>query len=212
MVYPKELRYRQWYDTYRRFSATVISSLHIDVNQKTNLSLYTSVAVQRGLLSTSFHRIYFSNDSLAVEQLPTERYKFSAAGELRTFIRQNNISRTSLSLYADNFGIKAISIEEELLRKIRPGIYIGPFARGYAQSASRYFDKIRKHTFGSEYYTSDFDLSAFLSWQAGISLDLYPVKRWLHFFPVSRIGLRGSYYQRSDGLYYISSALLFTLK
>ena len=211
VVYPKELRYRQWYDTYRRFSATFNAALHLDINRKTNLSLYASAAIQEGLLITPFHRIYFSNDSVGVEQLPSERKKFAASGELRTFIG-NTISKTSLGGYTDNFGINALNLEQELVRKIKPGVYLGPFIRGYAQTASIYFDRIRKHAFENEYYTSDNDLSAFISWQAGLTVDLYPVKRLLRFFPVNRVGWRASYYQRSDGLYYLSTSLLFTLK
>lgn len=212
VVYPKELRYRQWYDTDRRTSGTFIAAHHQDINAKTTLSLYGSLALQQGLLSTPFHRIYFNNDSVAVEQLPSLRIKFAFSGEVRRFIGNHFISKTSAGIYTDNFGINALSLEEDISRKLRPGFYLGPFIRLYGQTASLYFAKTGEHLPDEQHYTSDYDLSEFFSAQAGLSLQLYPAGKLFNLFPVSKINFRGSYYQRSDGLHYLTTSLLLTLK
>ncbi len=212
VVYPKELRYRQWYDTYRRTSGTLIVAHHSDINLKTTLSLYGSFALQEGLLSTPFHRIYFNNDSVAVEQLPETRIKLAFSGELRRFAGHHYIAKTSASIYSDNYGINAMSLEEDLSRKIRPGFYLGPFFRVYGQTASKYFAKKGAHIPGEHHYTSDYDLSEFYAVQAGFSLQLYPAGNVFKVLPVTMINFRGSYYHRSDGLHFLTTSLLITIK
>ncbi|MBK7173903.1 MAG: DUF3570 domain-containing protein [Bacteroidales bacterium] len=73
LVYPQELRYREWFTHYRRHSMSMNLGITQIINKRNTAGVYPEISLQRGLLSTPFHRVYFSNDSVVVEKLPHQR-------------------------------------------------------------------------------------------------------------------------------------------
>ena len=201
LVYPEELRYREWFDIYRRQSYNLSFALYQVINQRMQLAIYPELVYQTGLLSTPFHRVYFNDAiTLKVENLPRTRWKIPLAAQLNTFIGSKVILRSYYRFYHDNFGINGHTLQFELPVKTSPLFTLTPLVRLYTQTPSRYFKPINGHPLDAEYYTSDYDLSRFTSYKLGIT------GRYALFKPVFRnstfqeIGLRYTYYKRSDQL------------
>lgn len=211
LVYPIELRSTDWFQNYRRQSYNLMSSYSILVNKKSQLAIFAGMSLQEGLLSTPFHRIYLTNGNTVVEKLPSQRIKIPWAVQLNFFISPQLILKQHVGLYKDNFDIHAISLEEELSWKANRKMYISVFTRAYAQTASSYFKKKGEHTANASFYTSDFDLSKFTSLNAGVEFFIHPLSDAKTRQVIKGIGIRASYYKRSDGLWAINGTLLLKL-
>lgn len=211
LIYPEELRGYVHLNKYRRLSGSFISAFLIDINKRINLSVQGSVTRQQGLLSTPFHRIYFSDRQLSIERLPDVRNKFGLSGTLRQFIGGRHIFRTTAGCYVDDWGLTAFTLEEDYQYKLKPGFYLGPFIRAYYQSGTHYFAAKGKHVHSDDYYTSDYDLSEFNALHFGLSIHHYPAGKIFKTIPLQRITFRAGYYTRSDGLNSFSGSLLLQL-
>lgn len=201
LVYPEELRDTAWFDIYRRQSYNLNLALFQVVNRRIQFAIFPEVVYQKGLLSTPFHRVYFNDGhTLRVENLPRERWKFPLGLQLNMFAGNNVIIRSYYRFYHDNFGINGHTFQLETPVKINPRLTVSPLLRFYTQTAAKYFRPYKEHDVNAAFYTSDYDLSAFNSYKAGISV------RYALFQPVFRhysfreAGLRYSYYKRSDHL------------
>lgn len=113
LIYPFELRTKEWYDTYKRDSYNIKIGFTRVLNKKNIIGLYPELTRQWGLLATPFHRIYFSDNSIAVENLPYERMKAAVALKVNSFVGGKTILKNALNLYSDNFGIVAVAVENE---------------------------------------------------------------------------------------------------
>ncbi len=211
LVYPIELRSTDWFKNYRRQSYNLMSSYSVLLSKKSQLAFFAGMSLQEGLLSTPFHRIYLTNGNTVVEKLPSQRIKIPMAVQLNSFISSHFILKQNIGLYKDNFDIHAITLEEELSWKVNPKTYLSIFARGYAQTASTYFKEKGKHSASSSFYTSDFDLSQFTSINTGIELFIHPLSSRKIDQVIKGIGIRASYYKRSDGLWAINGTILVKL-
>lgn len=201
LVYPVEMRDTDWFDIYRRQSYNLSVAFCQVINQRMQLAIYPELVYQTGLLSTPFHRVYFSDGiTLKVENLPRTRWKTPLAAQLNTFIGSKVILRSYYRFYHDNFGVTGHTLQFELPVKTSPLFTLTPLVRFYTQSPSKYFKPISEHKVAEEYYTSDYDLSRFTSYKLGIT------GRYALFKPIFRnstfreIGLRYTYYKRSDQL------------
>jgi hypothetical protein len=200
LVYPVELRDQQWFDIYRRSSYNLNLALYQVINQRMQLAIYPELVYQRGLLSTPFHRVYFNTGLVKVENLPRERWKVPLAVQLNSFIGNRVILRSYYRFYRDNFGITGHTFQLELPVKTGPSFTLSPLVRFYTQTPSRYFQPINQHLLTEDFYTSDYDLSKFSSYKLGIT------GRYALFKPVFKhsafqeVGLRYSFYKRSDQL------------
>ncbi|MBK7966456.1 MAG: DUF3570 domain-containing protein [Bacteroidetes bacterium] len=174
------------------------------------MAVFAGMSLQEGLLSTPFHRIYLTNGNTVVEKLPSQRIKIPLAFQLNSFITSQFILKQNLGLYKDNLNINAISLEEELSWKVNPKLYLSVFTRAYAQTAATYFKEKGKHHFNESFYTSDFDLSQFTSINTGIEFFILPLSA-AKINMIKGIGIRASYYKRSDGLWAINGSLLVKL-
>ncbi|MDX5428337.1 MAG: DUF3570 domain-containing protein [Bacteroidota bacterium] len=215
LIYPVELRYREWYDTYKRTSYRIGGSVTFFTGKSSNLSLSGDVVHQTGLLATSFHRVYFTDGSLAVENLPGSRTKIPIQMDFRTQLMNDLIGRFSVGYYWDDWDIKAPSLSAEIPIQFSPTFSLSPFYRWYQQQAASWFAPYQLHSPTEVYYTSDYDLSAFYSQKFGLGF------RWMPSLGIAGIprtkwsfrGLecRGGVYLRSDGLqaWFFSSAFLF---
>jgi hypothetical protein len=188
LVYPEELTDTTWFTIFRRTSYNVDAGLIQVLNKKMVLGIYPGIVYQTGLLSTPFHRVFFTDGSMRVENLPTTRWKVPLGIQLNSFIGKQVVLRLSYRFYYDDFGIHSGTYGIELPIKLSPRFTITPLFRFYKQSQSSFFKPYAQHSTTQENYTSDYDLSAFTSHKPGLALR------------IGHLGLRYSFYKRSDGL------------
>ena len=156
---------------------------------------------QQGLLSTPYHRAYFTDGSERVEKLPDKRWKLPLGIQLNSFIGDRYILRSYYRFYYDNFGVSAHTIELALAAELSLKFTLTPLFRFYVQNGSSFFSPYKKLDLHQEYYTSNYEFSSFNSYEAGLECrwaGLAAEKSNIYF---DEIGLRYSYYRRSDGLY-----------
>ena len=199
LIYPQELRNKKWFDDYRRNSFNVEFSFFQTINKRTALGIMPAVIYQKGLLSTPFHRVYFTDDSERVENLPGERWKIPVAIQLNRFIGSQFILKATYRYYWDDFGISAHTLTMEVPIKFSAVWTLLPSLRFYTQTNADFFKPYKKHDAAQEFYTSDYDLSNFNSYKIGMGFRYapYAVKRKTIF---NEIETRYSLYLRSDGL------------
>lgn len=208
LVYPIELRYRDWYDTYRRTSYNLSLALYQVINKRIQVAVFPELTYQKGLLSTPFHRVFFTDHSEKVEYLPEERWKIPIGLQANIFAGKRVVIRSYYRFYQDNIGVRSHTFQLELPVKISPQFSIAPHVRFYTQTASTYFRPYGQHEITAKYYTSDYDLSEFNSYKAGITLRYVPQAKLMRFYNWKELGLRYAYYKRSDGLYAHMMSLL----
>ncbi len=213
LVYPIELRTQEWSDTYLRNSYNVQLGLTQVINQRLIAGVFPAISYQKGILSTPFHRVYFNDETLKVERLPGERLKLPIGLRLNYFLGGRTILKGSYGFYWDTFGIVGHGIELETAIKLSPVLTIIPFGRIYSQSSADYFAETGQHLPEAAYYTSDYDLSAFQSYKAGISVRYAPLDYWTREFLFNEIRIRYAFYRRSDELqaHIISFSMSFSL-
>ncbi len=212
LVYPAELRYKEWYDTYRRTSYNLSFSWFQVVSRRVQIAIFPELVYQQGLLSTPFHRVYFTDGSLSVEYLPEERWKIPLGLQANIFAGSRLVIRSYYRFYQDNIGIRSHTFQLELPVKLSPQFSIAPHARFYTQTASRYFRPYGAHATTEQYYTSDYDLSAFNSFKTGLNLRYTPQAKLLRHYTFREIGLRYAWYKRTDGLQAHMFSLLLDFK
>jgi hypothetical protein len=200
LIYPSELRDTAWFDHYRRQSYNLKLGFTQVLNRRTLIGIFPEPAYQTGLLSTPFHRVYFKDTKVRVENLPTERLKLPVGLRVHYFLGKGTILKFNYGYYWDSFGIQSHSTEVEAALKASSNWIFTPFIRLYTQSASRYFRAYRQHLASEKYYTSDFDLSSFESFKGGMNLRYMPSKVIFKGIFFNEVNIRYSYYYRSNGL------------
>lgn len=199
LIYPVELRGTEWFDHYRRNSFNLSGEWVRTINERVLLAILPGISYQHGLLSTPFHRIYFTDGSEQVENLPEDRWKFPIGIRLNSFIGSMLVAQGFYRFYHDSFGINAHTLSIEIPVKFTTRLTVSPFARCYHQQGTRYFHPYGQHDPESTYFTSDYDLSDFNSLTVGSSLRLSPLSvNPRHAFRVLEV--RYSAYLRDDGL------------
>ena len=167
------------------------------VNKALQFSIIAEPTQQTGLLSLPFHRVYFTNGSMKVENLPSQRQKFPIGFRACYFIGDKLVSRIYYRYYEDNWGVKANTISLELPYKLSPFVSIAPFVRLYEQSAANYFAPYKQHLLSEKYYTSNYELSKLQSKLMGINLRFSPKTSDFIF---DMIEIRFSHYTQTTGL------------
>lgn len=200
LVYPVELRYKEWYNVFRRNSYNLKLGFTQVLNARNTLAIFPEFSYQQGLLATPYHRIYFSDGTEGVEQLPKERYKGAIAIKLNSFVDGNVILKNVIDYYTDNFGINALSFENETAFKIKPFLTLLPNFRLYTQKGSRYFAPYMQHSSTEHFYTSDYDLSSMQTYSAGIGLKHDPHKYLSKRFLYDSLILRYNFLHRTTNL------------
>jgi len=189
------------------------------LSKRLQASVSIEPVVQRGLLSTPFQRVYFfdSNPALGTpgqlgtaraEVLPRLRYKYPASLRLTYYATDLVQLRGFYRFYNDNFGIRAHTFELEVPVKVTPFFTLYPFYRYHTQTAADYFAPYLAHSATDEFYTSDYDLSAFSAHKAGVGLryaPLYGLGRFKTPFghgitKFKFLDLRYGYYRQSTSL------------
>jgi len=226
--YPTELR-EGFFDSRTIGTGTYSSSFtpFVDINRnsyslsvglsqilgkKVQGSIFADAVIQNGLLSTPFQRVYFGdvNDffidefQLAddIERLPDSRLKIPIGARLNYFLSDRFVVRSYYRFYYDDWGITAHTANLEIPIKLSDSFAIYPLYRYYTQSASDYFYEKEGAVSTLDFYTSDYDLSAFDAHQYGMGFrykDIF-TKSKIWMFGLKTIDLRINKYDRSNGL------------
>ena len=217
LIYPLELRPDLFFKTLKPLADDTRQSINFSINyshvftKDLQGSLTTDIVQQKGLLSTPFHRVFLDNNTTDIERLPDSRFKVAIGLKLNYYINDFISTRFFYRYYFDDFGVTANSFELELPIKVGKQFQVSPFYRFYLQSAADYFAAYQKNKAGSEFHTSDYDLSAFNSNLYGIQLRYTPLwDLWSGHFNIDSIDLRVAQYNRDDGLDAISISFGFS--
>ncbi len=200
LIYPVELRNTEWFDSYKRNSFNLSFGILQTINRRMSLGIYPGVSYQSGELATPFHRVYFTDDSKRVENLPGSRLKIPLGIQLNSFLGSRWIIRSYYRFYWDDFGIVAHTLSIESAIKVTRVLTFTPFVRLYKQTKADYFKPYAQHEIAQQFYTSDYDLSGFTSYKIGLSLRYAPFNMQ-HRLTFKDVELRYAYYNRSDGLH-----------
>jgi hypothetical protein len=176
MIYPKELRGKiiePEHDVKQLFDASV--TLTQVLNKRLKAALTIESVYQFGLLSTPFHRVYFTDTTHNIERLPAQRFKLPLGLHITYYINDWSILRSYYRYYSDDFGIKAHTIELETPLKVLPFIVLSPFYRFYTQTGSIHFKPFAGHEVNSMYHTSDYDLAPLNAHKYGVGLKYTPL-------------------------------------
>jgi hypothetical protein len=219
LIYPVELRPalgggglseddENYKSTSRRtYSATLTYNQVLTTRAQASLSL--DLVQQTGYLATPFHRVYVAGENVArIETLPDSRLKYPVSLRFNYSLSDLIVLRLQGRYYQDDFGITAQTINIETPLRMTQEYALIPFVRYHSQGESDYFAPFGAHVASNEFYTSDYDLSAFTSTKYGLGFRYYPLQPisqyglpWLaNSFYFKRIDLRVAYYDRSDGL------------
>lgn len=237
LIYPGEIRngdeYRygndeEDYDQDGRTTGTVSFTWSQVLTRKFQFAFLTDLVYQNGILNTPFHRVYFddglnilnpdTNPMLAFktmypENLPRTRFKLPLGLRAVYYLSDHLVVRAYYRYYYDDFGIRSHTASLELPIKIKSWLTVYPLYRYYRQTAATMFLPFGEHPLNDQFkplnnwYTSDYDLSAFTMHKYGLGARFSPVfglwrqKLWGKKELVFKyIDLRYAHYSRSDGL------------
>lgn len=170
------------------------------VNKRFQFAALLDVGYQQGLLATLYHRVYFNDNTLKVERLPSSRLRIPVGLRASYFIDDRFIIRSFLRYYTDDWGMNSGTASIELPVKITPNLSLSPFYRYYTQTAVKYFAPYKQHNVNEEFYTCDYDLSDFDSHLAGINLRIVTANGILGIKKWNSIDVRYGHYLRTTDL------------
>ncbi|MGV3538202.1 MAG: DUF3570 domain-containing protein [Rufibacter sp.] len=182
------------------------------INKRLQASLMLEGAYQTGQLATPYQRVYFTDNTVHVEKLPDTRLKIPIGLRVNYFATDRILVKTFYRFYKDDWGILAHTAEVELPYKLTPFLSVSPFYRFYSQSAADYFAPHQKHTAQAEFYTSDYDLSAFNSHLVGLNLRYNAADGIFGIKKFNTLEVRYDHYSRDTGLVADALALAVTIK
>jgi hypothetical protein len=204
LIYPVELRNgggrRDDYATTGRNSFSGSLSWSQIINKQFQVMVDAELIYQDGYLGLPFHRVYFTDNSVHVEKLPSTRLKVPLGLRANYFIGDKFILRTWYRNYHDDWGINSNALQVETTVKLTPFFSVTPFYRFYQQSAAKYFAPYQVHTGADSYYTSNYDLSKFNSNFFGAGFRIAPPAGVFKIQRLSSLEVRYGHYQRTDGL------------
>lgn len=173
-------------------------------------SLALDWVMQEGLLSTPFQRVYFEDvpDSFlggfhlaeGVEQLPDTRQKLAIGGRLNYYLNDYVVVRTYFRYYTDSWGLRSSTASLEVPVKLSQAFTVYPSYRFYTQSAADAFRGYNRHLSTSEFYTSDYDLSAYDANQWGLGVSYTDIFTKFHIldFGLKNVQLKFYRYSRNS--------------
>ena len=210
VIYPAELRPQGYgtgakndkipIDVRPRNSLTASFVFSQVVNRKFQISVIADPTYQDGLLATKFHRVYFSDGSLKSENLPGQRMKLPVGLRSNYFIGDHLILRSLYRFYIDDWGMKGHTLEMETPLKFSSFVSVTPFYRFHTQGAIEHFAPYLEHDPQSQFFSSDYDMSALNSHFYGMGVRLAPPKGMFGIRGWTMLELRYGHYQRSTGL------------
>lgn len=200
LIYPSELRYKEWHNVYNRNSFNLKIGYSKALNKRAILGVYPVFSFQTGLLATPFHRIFFNDGTKAVEKLPGRRIKVSLGVKWNQFVGGRFILKNTINPFIDDWGILSLSIQNETAVKINQIWTILPNFRFQIQEGTDYFAPYKQHKPDVKYYTSDYDLSTHQTYNAGIGIRFSPYQKIGKKSHFNTLLLRYNFMYRTDGL------------
>ena len=177
------------------YSGTVSWSQIINTNLQ--LMAEAEVVYQEGWLGLPFHRVYFKDSSVDIEQLPSSRLKVPIGLRANYFLGDKIILRGWYRHYEDDWNITSNTFQLETSIKINPFISVTPFYRFYHQMAADYFAPYAEHALTDMYYTSNYDLSNFSSQFFGAGFRLAPPGGVLSIQHLNAVEIRFGHYLKN---------------
>ena len=175
-------------------------SLSQVINERLQVVLVADPSYQEGFLSTSFHRVYFTDNSETIEKLPGNRLKLPIGIRANYFFGDNAVLRTFYRYYMDDWGMTAHTINLEGSYKITPFISVTPFYRFSSQKAVRYFAAKGQHATAETYYTSDYDISGMNTTFIGSGFRYAPINGIFGMKHFASAEMRYGHYTRTTGM------------
>ncbi|PKP02099.1 MAG: hypothetical protein CVU11_12985 [Bacteroidetes bacterium HGW-Bacteroidetes-6] len=237
LIYPGEIRdgttYRfgneeEDYDYDSRFTTTFTATWSQVITRNLQILITTDVVLQKGILNTPFHRVYFDDGlnilnpdtnymliakTMRPETLPRSRFKIPVGLRVNYYLTDWLVARLFYRYYTDDFGIKSNTFSVELPVKVSSWLSVYPLYRYYEQTAAKYFAPFGEHPLDAsyqpleEFYTSDYDLSALINRKYGGGFRISPtygIHKWKmgskNNLTFKSFETRYSIYRRSDGL------------
>ena len=197
------------------------------LSKNTQVSLFFDVIQQQGWLANPMQRVYFGDRNnyyvgnaasipnytsttninvfqLAddIERLPDTRFKTPIGVRFNYYINETIALRTYYRYYFDDWGMTSHTASLEVPIKLSDKFTVYPSYRYYTQTAIDYFAPYEENLSTQEFYTSDYDLSAFDAHQYGIGVRYTDIFTKFHIFNLGlkSIDLRFQQYDRSTGL------------
>jgi hypothetical protein len=170
------------------------------INQRLQLMFIADFIKQQGYLGLPFHRVYFKDNSVHVENLPDSRMKIPLGFRANYFLGDKFVLRSFYRFYHDDWGLTAHTVQVESSVKFTPFLSVTPFYRYYTQSAIDYFAPYKVHTTAQQFYTSNYDLSKFNSNFYGAGVKITPPKGVFGIQRLNMLELRYGHYTRTDGM------------
>ncbi len=207
LIYPIELRSANGgrrdendYTTTPRNSISGSLGWSQIINKQFQVSIEADVIYQSGYLGLPFHRVYFKDQSVHVENLPSSRLKFPIGARANYFIGDKFILRSWYRYFKDDWGISSNALQLETVVKLTPFFSITPFYRFYQQSAVNYFAPYEMHTAADNYYTSNYDLSKFNSDFFGAGFRISPPDGLFKMQHLAALEIRYGHYHKTTGM------------
>ena len=170
------------------------------INKKFQVSIIADPTFQRGLLATRFHRVYFTDGSMKMENLPENKLRVPLGFRGNYFFGDHVILRSLYRFYFDDWGMNAHTVELETPVKVSSFLSLTPFYRFHTQTAAEYFATFSQHDPGEAFYTSDYDMSALNSHFYGMGVRISPPKGIFGARFWNMLEIRYGHYDRSTGL------------
>jgi hypothetical protein len=205
LIYPIELRTGNSgedddYKTTNRNTFSLDLSWSQIVNQRLQLMLDAEAVYQHGYLGLPFHRVYFTDNSVHVENLPSDRLKIPLSIRANYFISDKLILRSWYRFYHDDWNINSNTVQLETVVKLSPFFSITPFYRFYQQTAANYFAPYGAHTAADTYYTSNYDLSKFNSNFFGVGFRVAPPNGVFEIQHLNSLEVRYGHYKKTTDM------------
>jgi hypothetical protein len=205
LIYPIELRTGAGgndddYATTSRNTFSGSLSWSQIINERLQLMLEGEVVHQDGYLGLPFHRVYFADNSVHIENLPSSRLKIPVGIRANYFIGDKFILRTWYRFYHDDWNINSNTVQIETVVKLTPFLSVTPFYRFYQQTAATYFAPYRVHTAADTYFTSNYDLSKFNSNFFGAGFRMAPPEGVFKIQHLNSLELRYGHYKKTTGM------------
>ncbi len=193
-----------------RTTGTLSLSFSQVINKRFEGVLLLDGVVQNGYLGLPFHRVYFTNGTEAIENLPVNRLKLPVGIRLNYFLGDKIILRSYYRYYVDSWGLQSHTASLEVPIKFTPFVSVSPFYRYYTQTAVKYFAPYESHATSDQYYTSNYALSAFDSQFLGVNFRVAPPKGITR--GLSALELRYGHYSQTTNLVSDVISVNFTFK
>ena len=200
LIYPIELRTDHDPSSANRNTYSASLSWSQIVNTRLQLMLEGEFIYQDGYLGLPFHRVYFDDGSVHVENLPSKRMKVPLGLRANYFMGDNLVFRTWYRMYFDDWGIRSNTGMLEVVYKVTPFLSVTPYYRFYQQSAADHFAAYGEHTASDELYTSNFSYAKFVSHFFGAGFRVAPPEGVFHIQHFSSLELRYGHYQKTTDL------------